>query len=132
MGRDQSDNYGQDQPVYRSWGEEQIARFLERNGFNFQYEYPLAVVDRGLVRLQYPDFQLPDLGMIIEYFGVNGNARYDDQVRHKMAIYQQSGIQGLYLNRDSLRGDWPTRILGEMEDILQSRVERFRNQYGQT
>ena len=126
MGPDQSDNYGQDQPVYRSWGEEQIGRFLERHGFQFHYEYPLAVVDRGLVRLHYPDFQLPAFGLIIEYFGVNGKPRYDEQVKHKMVLYRQSGMEGLFLNRDSLRGDWPTRILGQMEDILQKRVERFR------
>ena len=132
MGPDQSDNYGQDQPVYRSWGEEQIARFLERHGFNFQYEYPLAVIDRGKVRVFYPDFQSPQFGMLIEYFGVNGKPTYNEQVKHKMAVYRQAGIEGLFLNRDSLRGNWPPRILGQMEGILQSRVERFRNQYGQT
>ena len=115
---------------YKSWGEQQIALLLERNDIAFQYEYPLAVVDRGKTRLYYPDFRLPDYGLIIEYFGLNGVPRYDEQVRHKMAIYRQAGIEGLFLNRDSLRGDWPSRILGEMDDILQSRVERFHERCG--
>jgi len=43
---------------YRSRGEEQIARFLERNGIAYQYEYPLAVIDQGKTRIYYPDFRL--------------------------------------------------------------------------
>ena len=125
MESDRTGRYGKVDPQYRSWGEEQIGRFLDRHGFNYHYEYPLAVVDRGLVRLYYPDFQLPEFGMIIEYFGVNGKPRYDEQVRHKMAIYQQAGIEGLFLNKDSFKGDWPTRILAQMHDILQSRLDKF-------
>jgi len=41
-------------PSYKNWGEEQIARFLDRNGIVYKYEYPLAVVDRGKVRVYYP------------------------------------------------------------------------------
>jgi len=125
MKSDQTGQYGKIGSQYRSWGEEQIARFLDRHGFNYHYEYPLALIDRGMVRLYYPDFQLPELGMIIEYFGVNGNPRYDEQVKHKMGIYRQVGIEGLFLNRDSLRGNWPNRILGQMEDILQNRLSKF-------
>ena len=110
---------------YKSWGEQQIALLLDRNDIAFQYEYPLAVVDRGMVRLYYPDFRLPEYGMIIEYFGVNGVPRYDEQVRHKMAVYKQAGIEGLFLNRDSFKGDWPTRVMRQMQDILQNRLDKF-------
>ena len=110
---------------FKSRKEIQIARFLERNDIAFQYEYPLAVVDRGKVRIYYPDFRLPEYGMIIEYFGVIGKSSYDEQARRKMAVYRQSGIEGIFLTEASFRGDWPGRILGQMEDILKGRLDKF-------
>ena len=112
-------------PPYKSWGEEQIARLLGRNRIAYQYEYPVAVIDREKVRLLYPDFTLPELGLIIEYFGVNGDSDYDERRRHKIEVYKKAGIEGLFLTRDSLRGDWPGRIMGEIEDILKNRLDRF-------
>lgn len=110
---------------YKSWGEEQIARLLDRNNISYQYEYPLAVVDHGMVRLYYPDFRLPEYGLIIEYFGVNSEPQYDEQVRHKIEVYKHAGIEGLFLSRDSLRGNWPTRIMGQIDGILRKRLQRF-------
>ena len=110
---------------YKSWGEEQIARLLEKNNIAYQYEYPLAVLDRGKARIWYPDFRLPEQGLIIEYFGMNGNSDYDRQKQHKLDVYKQSGIDGLFLTRDSFRGDWPTKIISQLEDILKDRLGRF-------
>jgi hypothetical protein len=109
-----------------SWGEEQIARLLERNGIAYQYEYPLAVVDRGKVRIYYPDFRLPEYSLVIEYFGVNGDGSYDEQARHKMEVYKRAGVDALFLTRDSLRGDWPARIMSRIESILKNRLDRFQ------
>ena len=113
------------QPAYKSWGEEQIARLLDRNCISYQYEYPVAVVDRGKTRVYYPDFRLPEYGMIIEYFGINGDSGYEQRKKHKMDVYKKAGIDGLFLTRDSLRGDWPARIMGQIEDILKNRLDRF-------
>jgi len=126
MGQAEKDGKKSISPAYRSWGEEQIARLLERNGISCQYEYPTAVIDRGKVRLYYPDFRLPELGIVIEYFGVNGNPDYDNRTEHKINVYKQAGIEGLFLTRDSLRGDWPAKIMGQIEDILQRRLDEFR------
>ena len=117
-------------PPYKSWGEEQIARLLDRNGISYQYEYPMAVIDRGKTRLYYPDFRLPEYGMIIEYFGLNGDSDYDERRRHKIEAYRKAGVEGLYLTRDSLRGNWPSRIMGQIEDILRKRLDRFRDRRG--
>lgn len=114
---------------YRSWGEEQIARLLDRNRIDYKYEYPVAVIDREKVRLLYPDFTLPGYGVIIEYFGVNGDAGYDEQKRHKIHLYEQAGIKGLFLTRDSFRGDWPFRIMYRIEDILKDRLDKFHHRY---
>ena len=112
---------------YKSWGEEQIAKLLDRNGINHKYENPLAVVDRGKVRIWYPDFYLPGCGLIIEYFGVKGEKAYDDQAKHKIAVYEQNGIEGLFLTEDCFKGDWPARIMGQIEGILKGRLDRFYN-----
>jgi len=112
---------------YKSQGEEQIARLLERNGIAFQYEYPLAVQDHGKTRLYYPDFRLPEYGLIIEYFGMNGDPGYDARTRHKIGVYKQAGIEGLFLTEESLKGDWPGRVMGRIEDTLKRRLDRFYN-----
>lgn len=114
-------------PSYKSWGEEQIARLLDRNGIAYQYEYPLEVIDRGRVRLNYPDFRLPEYGLVIEYFGFNGDKNYDERTRHKMEVYKQAGVDALFLTRDSLRGDWPAKIMSQIEGILKNRLDEFYN-----
>ena len=116
---------GVDEKGFKSRGEVQIGRFLDRNGIAFNYEHPLAVVDRGKIRVWYPDFQLPEYSTIIEYFGINGKNSYDEQARHKMAVYRQNGIEGIFMTEAYFRGDWPGRILGDMEDILKGRLDKF-------
>jgi len=125
MSQSQRPNKNNISNPYKSWGEEQIARLLNRNKIRYQYEYPLAVIDQGKTRLYYPDLRLPDCGLIIEYFGVNGNSSYDEQARHKIRVYNQAGIDGLFLTRDSLRGDWPNKIVGQIEGILTNRLDMF-------
>jgi hypothetical protein len=112
-------------PSYKSWGEEQIARLLQREKIRYRYEYPLAVIDRGKVRIWYPDFQLVGYGMIIEYFGLNGNLQYNERTRHKQEVYKANGIEGLFLNEKSLKGNWPQYIVGQIEGVLKDRLNRF-------
>lgn len=112
-------------PAYRSRGEIQIARLLDREGIGYRYEHPLAVVDRGRTRIWYPDFHLPEYGMIIEYFGMNGDPEYRKRAEHKMQVYREIGIEGVFLTEESLRGDWPGKILGQIEGVLQRRLDRF-------
>jgi hypothetical protein len=125
MGQYRTNRRSAIQPLYKSWGEEQIARLLDRNGISYQYEYPVAVVDRGKTRLNYPDFRLPEYGLVIEYFGVNGDSGYEERKRHKIEAYKKAGIDGLFLTRDSLMGDWPDKIIGQIEGILRNRLDRF-------
>jgi len=112
---------------YISKAEVQIARLLKKEGVAYNYEHPLAVVDRGRVRIWYPDFYLPEYAMIIEYFGVNGDSNYDERTKHKIEVYKKSGIEGLFLTEASLKGDWPAKIIGGIEDVLKGRIKRFYN-----
>ena len=114
---------------FKSRGEEQIARLLTRSNIAYRYEHPTAVVDRGKTRIWYPDFHLPGYGMIIEYFGVNGQKSYDDQARHKMEVYHQNGLDGLFLTEASFRGDWPGRVIGQIEGILKGRLNSFYDRH---
>jgi len=112
-------------PPYKSKAEIQIARLLDRERIAFRYEHPLAVVDRGHTKVWYPDFSLCDYGMIIEYFGMNDDSGYRKRAEHKMRVYRENGIEGVFLNEESFRGDWPARIVGQIEDILQGRLNLF-------
>jgi hypothetical protein len=116
--------------VFKSRGEKQIMRLLERNGIAYEHEYPLAVIDRGKTKIWYPDFYLPEYGMFVEYFGIDGDPGYDERTRHKMEVYKKAGIEGLFLKSDSMKGDWPTRIIGQIEDILKNRLDKFYNRAG--
>lgn len=112
-------------PPYKSKAEIQIARLLDRERIAFRYEHPLAVVDRNKTKIWYPDFSLCDYGMIIEYFGMNDDPGYRKRAEHKMQVYRQNGIEGVFLNEESFRGDWPAKIIGQIEGILQGRLDRF-------
>lgn len=125
MGEDYRYGGSKTEKSFKSKGEVQIARLLERNRIVYEYEHPTAVLDKEKVKIWYPDFHLPEYGIIIEYFGVNGKSSYDEQARHKMKVYEENGIEGLFLTESCFKGDWPRSIMGRIEDILKSRLERF-------
>jgi hypothetical protein len=68
--------------------------------------------------------------MIIEYFGINGDSNYNERSRHKKPVYKKAGIEGLFLKSDSMKGDWPSRVIGQIEDILKNRLDKFYNRAG--
>lgn len=116
---------------YRSRAEVRIAGILDREGIAYRYEHPLAVVDRRQVRIWYPDFYLPEYGMILEYFGVNGDPGYDRRTEHKMRVYEITGVEGVFLNEDSLNRHGPTGITRQIEGVLQQRLRRFYSRSAQ-
>jgi hypothetical protein len=125
--RQQTDEFAE----YKSRAEVQIANLLDRERIAYRYEHPLAVIDRGKVRIWYPDFYLPDYGMIIEYFGIRGDADYDRRTEHKMKVYRTTGIEGVFLNEQMLRTQWPTGVIRQIEDVLQQRLRRFHDRPAQ-
>ncbi len=111
---------------YRSKAESQIAEFLTESNIAFHYEYPLAVRDKGLVKIWYPDFFLPGCCAVIEYFGVNGSGRYDRQLAHKVDVYKQAGIEGIFLVESSISGNWQKGILDRLEYSLEDKLCMLR------
>jgi len=111
---------------FRSAGETQIARCLDRHSIAYRYEHPLAVLDRGKVRIWYPDFQLPGYGVLIEYGGVNGDVDYAAALRRKQSVYEANGLTALVWTPEHFQGDWPARLLDGIEGALVDRLYRFR------
>jgi hypothetical protein len=106
----------------------------------YNYAYPLglssldenkivriAVVDRGKTKIWYPDFTLPEYGVIMEYFGMNGNSSYNDQMAHKMKVYREAGINGIYLTESTLRGPWQERIIERIEQTLEGQLRKIQH-----
>ena len=110
---------------FKSRNEREIAGFLDRQKIAYQYEYPLAIVDRGKTRIWYPDFRLPEYGTIIEYFGMNGNGPYNDQMAHKMKAYKDAGIDGIFLVESAMRGQWQEMIIERIEQVLEGKLRRI-------
>ena len=109
---------------HKSEGEKQVERLLTRWGFVYRCERPLAVVERGKVRLWDPDFNLTEYGMVIEYAGFDGE-QYEAGVRHKKAVYKEMGIPAIFVYPESFRGYWPVRLLGEIEEIGKRRAQEL-------
>ena len=108
-----------------SAGEKQIARMLSHYGIRFFYEYPMAVVDRGKVRIYYPDFWLPDYGMAIEYFGIESSPEYSRSVEHKKQVYEATGVSCIYVDADAMKECWPKQILDQVRGLLADRLDHF-------
>ena len=111
---------------FKSRGEREIAEFLDRQEIAYQYEYPLAVVDRGQTRIWYPDFRLPEYGTIIEYFGMHGDSLYNGQMAHKMKVYKEAGIDGIYLLDSTMRGPWQEMIVERIEQVLEGKLKQIQ------
>ena len=99
---------GTEEQRQKSEGEKQMERLLRRCGFLYRYEHPLAVVERGKTRLWYPDFTLPEYGVIVEYAAYDGE-QYEAALRYKEPVYEEFGVLAVFVYRDSLRGYWPAR-----------------------
>jgi len=98
---------------------------LNRHEIPYFYEHPLAVVDSGKTRVWYPDFQLRDLGILIEYFGMPDDPTYCSGMARKEAVYEANGISAISVTPDQFRGEWPAKILGRIEEVLTDRLKRL-------
>ena len=114
------------EPPYRSRGEAQVGRLLDRYNVPFYYEQPLLVLDRGRHRCWHPDFTLPDYnGMIIEYAGMMDVPDYAAGIRHKEQVYQANEIPVLFVYPEDLKGpNWPETLYHRIEEAGQQALRR--------
>lgn len=116
------------EPPYKSRGEAQVGRVLDRYGVPFSYEQPLPVHDRGEYRIWHPDFTLPTYGgLILEYAGMPDVPEYLQGIRHKQHVYRANRIPAVFIYPDDLHGpQWPQHLL----DRLAYTADRESCRYG--
>lgn len=112
------DRLGPDEPPYKSRGEAQVGRLLERYGIPFFYEMPTLILDRGKHTIWHPDFTLPhQAGLIVEYVGMPDVVDYMAGIWHKEKVYRENGLPSVFVYPDDLRGpDWPDQLVKKIID----------------
>jgi len=115
--------------LYRSRAERLIAGLLDQYGLPFIYEKPTAVTDHGQVRIWYPDFTL-SYGLLIEYFGIHGDADYNRRTQHKLNVYRENQFDVLPLYPSDLSCGWQSHLLGRVDRALESRLTAYRSAVG--
>jgi hypothetical protein len=110
------DRLGPDEPPYRSRGEAQVGRLLDRSGIPFCYERPTLIYDRGRLTTWHPDFVLPTYGgLILEYAGMMDVPAYAAGIRHKAGVYAANGIPARFVYPSDLHGPrWPQRLVARI------------------
>jgi hypothetical protein len=124
------DRLGPDEPPYRSRGEAQVGRLLDRYGIPFFYEKPLVVYDRGTRRIWHPDFTLAEFARtVVEYAGMPDIPDYQAGIIHKQKAYAANGIPAVFIYPTDLRGpDWPARVVQKIQGVYRpaSHLTRYR------
>ena len=91
------------EPPYKSRGEVEIGRLLDRYGIPFFYEQPIVIQDRGKYELWRPDFTLPTCqGMIVEYASVSDSPEERNTIRHRQDTYARNGIPALFVHPEDV------------------------------
>lgn len=112
-------------PAYKSRGERQIGDLLNDRRIPFIYEKPTAVIDKGLTKIWYPDYSL-QCGLLIEYFGMNGDQSYMKQARHKLRVYHENQYDVIPLYPPDLTGPWERSLLDRIGFALERRLTDYR------
>lgn len=130
---------------YRSRGEAQIGRLLDRYGIPFEYERPTRVnLPEGRVSLWRPDFTVfpeTDEGqhgvdqahsMIVEYAGMPDRHDYRLGMDYKQHVYGLNGYAALFALPQDLEGPaWPERLrerIDRLSDLVRHDAASARRQ----
>ena len=57
---------------------------------------------------------------------MNGNCSYNDQMAHKMKVYKEAGIDGIYLVDSTMRGPWQDMIIERIEQVLEGKLKKIQ------
>lgn len=112
------DRLAPSEPPYKSRGEAQVGRLLDRYGIPFFYEWPLKVDVGGRERVWHPDFTLFSYrGLVLEYAGMPDRGDYMAGIRKKEQVYARNNVPALFLYPQDLRGpSWPARVVDMIRD----------------
>ena len=111
------DRLGPNEPPYKSRGEAQVGRLLDRYGIPFCYEQPTIVYDRGRQRVWRPDFTLSTYnGLIVEYAGMMDVLDYAGGIRYKQRAYSANKMAAVFVYPLDLTGPaWSQRVHDRIE-----------------
>lgn len=125
------DRLGPNEPPYKSRGEAQVGRLLDRYGIPFFYENPLILYDRGRYCTWHPDFTLPTYGnLVVEYAGMPDRADYMQGIRHKQAAYRRNDIPALFIYPQDLTGPvWPQKVVAQVVDAYRRSMPRVNRSF---
>ena len=98
-----------DGTVIKSKGEKRLADFFFEHDIAYHYEFPWRT-ERGVVI--YPDFYLPQLGLVVEFWGLAGDKDYDETSEFKRRYW--STKKGY-----SLVEIYPENLVGPSSDFLE-------------
>ena len=111
------------EPSYRSRGEAQIGRLLDRYGIPFQYEAPLQLDDQQRNRTWHPDFTLPRddyAPLILEYAGMPDKPDYMAGLRHKEKTYAENRFDAMLIYPQDLQGPaWSQRLYNRVRQAYE-------------
>ncbi|HSA30140.1 MAG TPA: hypothetical protein P5159_26700 [Phycisphaerae bacterium] len=117
-------------PPYRSRGEAQVGRLLDRYGIPFLHEYPTVIYDRGRHHLWHPDFTLPTYAsMIVEYAGMPDRPEYMKGIHHKRRVYRNNRLPAIFIYPRHLTSpSWPQRLYELISYAGQRALAGYRQQ----
>ena len=107
------------EPPYKSRGEAQIGRLLDRYGISFFYEQPVIVQHRGQYAIGHPDFTLPAHdNLIVEYAGMPDREQYMAGIAYKEKVYKSNGIPAAFVFPSELTApDWSERFYEKLREF---------------
>jgi len=78
----------------RSKAECFIANYLNTRGIKYLYEEPFRIEKKQETIELHPDFYLPELDLLIEYWGlIHVSREYAEEMNWKMSLYHRSQIR---------------------------------------
>lgn len=109
-------------------GEQLLKKFFKEQNIFYKYEQPMLILDKNkYLRIWYPDFYLPEYGIIVEYFGMRSKKDYDEGTKNKKIAYASMKLQLIPVYKETLNKNWEPYILKTIQNILQERLNTFNN-----
>jgi len=113
---------------FKSKGEKRIADILGKYNIDYKYESPLLIQDDDKKqRIWHPDFYLPEYGIYLEYYGIKGNADYNNSKNKKNSIYQKMNLGVISIeSKDIKSNNLEIYIINEIYRIQKSRYSNIQ------
>ena len=118
----------QDSSPYRSKSEQVIANIFKKADISFGYEDALPVpreyTGSKSDRTWHPDFNLRDLGVIVEYVGKPDDKAYMKGIERKREVYAKMGVAVIWLYPEDLWEQTKDREYGALRDDVEEHILR--------